>query len=85
MNRNDKGWTTRWISISVCKSGRVDEFIPEEFGRSSSLVSDDETFLPTSLDFKDLHDGAVTRLDAPENILIDFEGVVRCLFEENGV
>ena len=72
-------------SVCVYENGRVDDFIPEEFGRSSSLVSDDETFLPTSLDFKDLHDGAVTRLDVPEDILIDFEGVVRCLFEENGV
>jgi len=62
-----------------------DELKPEEFGRSPSLVSDDETFFPTSLDFKDLHDRAITRFDVPENILIDFEGIFRRLFEENGI
>jgi hypothetical protein len=62
-----------------------DDLIPEEFGRSPSLVPDDETLLPTSLDFKDLHHGTITRLDVPENMLVDFEGVVRRLFEENGI
>jgi hypothetical protein len=57
----------------------------EEFGRSPSFVSDNETFLPTSLDLKDLHHGAITRLDAPENILIDFEGILRRLLKENGI
>jgi hypothetical protein len=67
------------------KNASGDDLIPEEFGRSPSLVSDDEAFLPTSLDFKDFHHGTVTRFDVPENMLIDFEGVVRRLLEEDGI
>ena len=59
--------------------------MPEELGRSPSLVANDETFLPASLDLEDLHHGAITRLDVPENILIDFEGVIRRLLEENWI
>ena len=59
--------------------------VPEEFCCPSSLVSDHEAFLPTSLDFKYLHYGTIARLDIPENVLIDFEGVFRGFFEENGI
>jgi len=62
-----------------------DDHIPEEFGRPPSLVPDNEAFLPASLDLKDLHHRAITRLDVPENLLIDFEGVVRRLLEEDGI
>jgi hypothetical protein len=74
-----------WISVSMRVGASRDNLIPKEFGRSSSLVSDDETFLPSSLDFKDLHYRTVTRLDIPENILVDFEGVFGRLLEENGI
>ena len=75
VNRNDRDWTKRWISISMEASISKDYLIPEEFARPPSLVPDDETFLSTSLDFKNFHDGAITRLNVPENVLIDVEGV----------
>jgi len=65
--------------------GSSGDLIPEEFGRAPSLVTDNETFLPGSLDLKDLHHRAITRLDVPENLLINFEGVIRRLLEEDGV
>jgi hypothetical protein len=62
-----------------------DDLIPKKLARSPSLVSDDEAFLPTSLDFENLHYGTITRLYAPENVLVDLEGVFGRLLEENGV
>ena len=62
-----------------------DDLIPKEFCRPPSLVPDNETLLSASLDLKDLHYRAITRLDVPENLLIDFEGVVRRLLEEDGI
>lgn len=59
--------------------------VPENFCRPPSFVSDYEAFFPTSLDLKYLHYGTVARLDIPENVLIDFEGIFRCLFEEDGI
>ena len=75
----------RWISVCMRVGASSDSLIPKEFGRSSSLVSDNETFLPSSLDFKDFYHRTVTRLDIPENILVDFEGIFGRLLEENGI
>ena len=58
---------------------------PEKFARSPSLVANHEAFLPGPLDLKDLHDGTVTRLDVPDDVLIDFERIFGRLLEENGV
>lgn len=62
-----------------------DDLVPEEFGRPPSFVTDDKTLLPTPLDLEDFHHGTITRFDIPEDILIDFEGIFRGFFEENGV
>lgn len=67
------------------KTASSDDLIPEEFSRPPSLVSDDETLLPASLDFKDLHNGTITRLDSPEDLLIDLECVFGRFLEENGI
>lgn len=72
-------------SVSTKENTPVVTQIPEELGRSPSLVSDDETFLPASLDLKDFHHRTITRLDVPEDILIDFKGIVGRLLEENWV
>lgn len=85
MNRSDRGWTKRWSKISTSENTPSDWPIPEKFAGSPSLVSDDEAFLPAPLDFKDLDYGTITRLDTPENILIDFEGVFGRLLKKNGV
>ena len=69
----------------MSENGWSGGLVPEEFGRSPSLVADYETFLPASLDFKYFHHGTIAGFDVPENILIDFEGVVRRFFEENRI
>lgn len=86
MNKSDRGWTKRWKELDQHERDYDRRLIiPEKFCRSPSLVSDDEAFLPTSLDFKDLHYWTITRLDVPEDILIDFQGIFRRFLEENGV
>lgn len=73
------------MTIGTTENGSSDQLIPEKFARASSLVSDDEAFLPTSFDFKDLHYRTITRFYIPENFLVDLEGVFGRLLEENGV
>lgn len=85
MNRSDRGWTRHWTSIGKSENGRRDDPIPEEFRCSASLVSNYETLLPATLDLKHFHHGSITRLDVPKNILIDFEGVIGRLFEEDRI
>ena len=62
-----------------------DGIVPEEFSCPPSLVSDNETLFSASLDFEDLHHGAITRLDAPENFLVDLKRVVRRFLEEHWI
>ena len=71
--------------LGIGEDASNDDLTPEEFGRSPSLVPDNETFLPASFNFKDLHHGTVTRLDVPKDVLVDLEGVFRGLLEENGI
>ena len=85
MNRSGRGWTRYWISIRMKERASSDDLIPEEFGGPPSLVPDNQAFLLASLDLKYLHHRAITRLDVPENLLIDFEGVIRRLLEEDGI
>ena len=67
------------------ENGSSGDLIPEEFGRSPSLVPNDEALLPTSFDFEDLHHGAITRLYAPEDFLVDFKRIIGRFFEENRI
>lgn len=85
MNRSDRDWTKRWISISTSDETLRDYIIPEKFTRAPSFVSDDEAFLPASLDFEHLHHGAIARFDVPKDILIDLESIFGRFLKENGV
>ena len=69
----------------MSENGTSERLVPEEFCGPASLVSDNETFLSASLDFEDLHNGTITGLDIPQNVLVYFKGIFGRFLEENGV
>jgi hypothetical protein len=57
----------------------------EEVGCSTHFIPDDQATLACTLDFEDLDDGTVARLNIRQDALIDFKGILGRLFKEYGV